>query len=105
MSRTHRRHHPKTTKWARREVEGYTFCGCRYAFEDNSDMSQRHTLSILRGDDGRIRYDKCAGAVSDNEGNWKLNTWDESPSKHNDAHRHRRRADKKLIRSQLKDMD
>lgn len=104
MSRTVRRHHARTVRWARREKEGRSWSGEFHAFEDNSDMSKRRTLAILRGDDGRIRYDKCAGAVSDNEGNWKLNTWDESPSKHNDAHRHRRRADKKLIRRQLEDV-
>jgi hypothetical protein len=85
-------------------VEGRSCDGRFYPFEENSDMSKRRTLAILRGDDGRISYDKCAGAVSDSEGNWKLNTWDESPDKHNDAHRCRRRADKKLIKHQLEDM-
>lgn len=103
MSRTRRRHDARTVRWARREKEGRAIGGVVYPFEENSDMSKRRTLAILRGDDGRIRYDKCAGAVSDNEGNWKLNTWDESPSKHNDAHRHRRRADKILARRQLED--
>lgn len=105
MSRTHRRHDFRTTRYARREIAGQTWNGRHYAFEDNSDSSQRRTLAILRGDDGVISYDKCSSAVSDNEGNWKLNTWDESPSKHNDAHRHRRRADKVLIKRQMEDLD
>lgn len=105
MSRTHRRHDARTTRWARREKEGRSWNGRHVSFEENSDMSKRRTLAILRGDDGRIRYDKCSSAVSDNEGSWKLNTWDESPSKHNDAHRCRRRADKKLIKRQLEDVE
>ncbi len=104
MSRTHRRHDARTTRYARREVEGLHFDGKIYDFADNHQMSQRRTLAILRGDDGRISYDKCSSAVTDNEGSWKLNTWDESPSKHNDAHRCRRRADKVLIKRQLEDM-
>lgn len=104
MARTYRKHDPRTKRWARREVEGHSFCGRRYEFEDNSPMSQRRTLAILRGDDGRISYDKCSTATTDSEGGWKLNTWSESPHKHNDAHRIRRRADKILIKRQLEDM-
>lgn len=105
MSRTHRRHDARTVRWARREKEGATICGQVYPFEDNSDMAKRRTLAILRGDDGRISYDKCSTARIDSEGGWKLDTWSESPSKHNDAHRRRRKADKILARRQLEDID
>lgn len=104
MARTHRRHDFRTTRYARREVAGQSYGGRVYPFEENSDMSQRRTLAILRGDDGRISYDKCSTATTDSEGGWKLNTWSESPHKHNDAHRIRRRADKILTKRQLEDI-
>lgn len=103
MSRTRRNHDFRTTRYARREVAGQSYGGRVYPFEENSDMSKRRTLAILRGDDGRIRYDKCSTAQIDSEGNWKLDTWSESPSKHNDAHRRRRKADKILAKRQLED--
>jgi hypothetical protein len=106
MSRTRRQHDFRTTRHARRDVQGYVGWGGRfYPFEENGDMSKRRTLAILRGDDGRIRYDKCSTARIDSEGGWKLDTWSESPSKHNDAHRRRRKADKILARRQLEDVD
>lgn len=103
MSRTHRRHDFRITRYARREIEGRGYDGRIYPFEENGDMSKRRTLAILRGDDGRISYDKCQSARIDSEGGWKLDTWSESPSKHNDAHRRRRKADKILARRQLED--
>ena len=103
MSRTHRRHDFRTTRYARREVAGRSWAGEVHPFEENGDMFKRRTMGILRGDDGRMTYDKCASARIDNEGGWKLDTWSESPSKHNDAHRRRRQADKVLIKRQLED--
>lgn len=105
MSRTRRQHDFRTTRYARREVAGHAWGGRVYPFEENSQGSQRRTLAILRGDDGRISYDKCSTARIDSQGGWKLDTWSESPSKHNDAHRRRRKADKILARRQLEDVD
>lgn len=103
MSRTYRRHDYRVSQNARRDREGRSWDGRFYPFEDNHQMAQRRTLAILRGDDGRISYDKCSTARIDDEGGWKLDTWSESPSKHNDAHRRRRKADKILARRQLED--
>lgn len=105
MSRTIRKHDYRVRSNAQRDVSGRTWGGKLYEFADNHPMSQRRTLAILRGDDGRISYDKCSTARIDDEGGWKLDTWSESPTKHNDAHRRRRKADKILAKRQLEDID
>lgn len=105
MARTIRNHNERVRRSARRTVDGESYGGRFYPFEDNHPNCQRRTKAILRGDDGRIIYDKCRSARIDGEGSWKLNTWDESSSKRNDAHRKRRKADKILAKRQLEDAD
>lgn len=97
MSRTKRKHKYFIKKYARRDVENTTF-------DSNCDMNRRRTLAILRGDDGRISYDKCSNAKIDDEGSWKLDTWSECSHKHTPVHRRRRSADKILIKKQLEDI-
>ena len=105
MSRTRRNHDFRTTRYARREVSGQSYGGRVYPFEENSDMSKRRTLAILRGDDGRIRYDKCQTATIDSEGSYKLDTWSECQDKHygKEAKRRFRKAGKILTKRQLED--
>lgn len=105
MARTRRNHDERVRRNARRTVAGESWNGEFYPFERNHPNVQRRTQAILRGDDGRIRYDKCRSAKTDNEGGYKLNTWDESQNKRNDCHRQRRKTDKIITRRQLEDVD
>lgn len=105
MARTFRKHDERVRRNARRTVEGESWNGRFYPFEETHPNCQRRTKAILRGDDGRIRYDKCRSAKTDSEGGYKLNTWDEAQHKRNDCHRQRRKTDKILAKKQLEDID
>lgn len=94
MSRTRRAHNPRLIAAVKRNRAGEP---------DVDNLWSRNSDGILRGDDGRLSYDKCNSARTDGEGGFALNTWDESRSKHSDVNRQRRRAGKVLAKRQLED--
>ena len=103
MARTHRKHDPKLVQNIRRSLERdppKNVAGGETAWV-------RREEGVLRGDDGRMSYDKCQTASIDNEGGYKLDTWSECPNKHHgkEARRRLRKAGKILAKRQLEDAD
>ncbi len=90
MARTIRNVDPRTT---------------RYAIAEDASPSWKRRQMLHRTGKKIFRSDKCQDATVDGEGNSKLNTWSECPSKaDNHANRQIRRTAGVQIRRQLETM-